>query len=141
MTNISPSIDGVTARNNTLIDILIDGARVGRVQSFREDVSNNVQVLAELGRAYMVELKKGITSYSFTISRFYTRSDVFDSLKKGKVFGLSVADQSVAGNVETLEHFDRCMIQSISSDYTVGQASVGQNATVVVVGQGVGTPT
>jgi hypothetical protein len=68
--------------------------RVGRVQSFREDITNNVQVLDELGRAFAVELKKGITHYTFNIARFYTRKDVFRSLKLGRVFGLQVQDHA-----------------------------------------------
>lgn len=136
---LSPSTDTVNARNNTLISLLVDGQRVGRVQQFHEDQNNNVQVMAELGRDYMVELQKGITSYSFTIATFYVRSDIMDDLKAGLVFGLSVVDSGAGG--EVLEQFSRCMIGSLSRDWTIGQAAVGQNAQVVVAGKGVGKPT
>lgn len=133
-----PSIDGLVARNNTLINLLINGLRVGRVQQFREDINNNVQVLAELGSAYMVQLNKGITSYSFSISRFTCRNDAMDLLKKGQVFGLEVQDRGDGG--ASLEYFPSCAIASISSDYTIGQASVGQNATIAVIGEGIDVP-
>jgi hypothetical protein len=141
------SIDNITARNSTSVVLIADGQRVGRVQSFREDISNNVQVLAELGRAFNAEMKKGVTTYTFSIAKFYCRSDVMDQLKLGKVFAISIKDEATspdypAGSaVEILETFPRCMIQSLSRDYTIGQASVGENATVVTIGQGLGVPT
>lgn len=141
MADTSRSIDQVAGRNNTLITIKLDGRRVGRVQQFREDQSNNVQVLAELGRDVMVEMLRGIRSYSFTIASFYCHQDVMDQLKDGAVFSLDVTDENAGVGSEVLEHFSRCMIQSVSRDYTVGQAAVGQNAAVVVVGSGVGIPT
>lgn len=136
-----PSVDQFFARNNTKVFILVNGERVGRVQSFREDVSNNVQVLSELGRDIAVELKKGITTYAFTIARFYTRNDVFRALKTGGVFSLMVNDtaglnSNGTGSTEVLEFFDKCMIQSISYDYTNGSATVAQNASVVAIGSG-----
>lgn len=134
----SPSIDGVLARNNTLVVLTFAGQRVGRIQQFREDINNNVQVLAELGSAYMVQMNKGITSYSFSVSKFYCRTDVMDDLKLGKVFGISLVDQGAGG--EVLEYFPRCMMTNVSRDYTVGQASVGENASVVTVGKGVVIP-
>lgn len=137
---VQPSIDGITARNNTLVNLIMAGQRIGRVQQFREDINNNVQVLAELGNAYMVQFNKGITSYSFTIARFYCRADVFDELKLGAPFGLSVRDDGIGAGAETLEYFPSCSIASLSRDYTVGQASVGENATVVVIGKGVTSP-
>lgn len=136
-----PSVDSFNARNNTKVYILVDGQRVGRVQSFREDITNNVQVLSELGRDFMVELKKGITAYSFSIARFYTRKDVFRSLKTGGVFSLMVRDtaglnDNGTGAAEILEFFQKCMIQTISYDYTNGAATIGQNASVVAIGRG-----
>lgn len=138
------SIDGIHSRNNTLVVISINGSAVGRVQQFREDQNNNVQVLAELGREYMVEMQKGITSYSFSISKFLTHGDVMDSLKNGQVFSLTVKDTSTiatAGNSEILETFSRCMITSLSRDFTIGQAAIGVNASVVTIGKGQGAPT
>lgn len=133
-----PSIDSLIARNNTLINLLINGQRVGRVQQFREDINNNVQVLAELGSAFMVQLNKGITSYSFSLSRFYCRTDAMDLLKKGQVFGLEVQDRGDGG--ASLEYFPSCSIAQLSRDYTVGQASIGENATVAVIGEGIDAP-
>lgn len=138
---VPSSIDNINARNNTRVFIVVDGARVGRVQSFREDITNNVQVLDELGRAFAVELKKGITHYAFNIARFYTRTDVFRSLKLGAVFGLQVQDHAQSagttnGAFEVLESFTQCAINTISYDYTTGQATVGQNAAVVAIGRG-----
>lgn len=133
------SIDSVTSRNNTGVTIILNGLRVGRVQSFREDQANNVQVLAELGSAYMVEMQKGITVYTFQIARFLSRNDVFDALKNGAVFTLATRENITAADgtpvAESLAYFGRCMIQSISRDYTVGQAAIGVNAQVVTVGK------
>jgi hypothetical protein len=141
----TPSYDGIVSRNSTKVYIEVNGQRVGRLQSVREDITNNVQVLDELGRAFAVELKKGITHYSFSIARFYARSDVFDSLKLGQIFALSIVDTSSvddtgAGQREVLEYFERCSITTISRDYTVGQAVVGENAQVVTIGQGIAVP-
>lgn len=141
----SPSVDSIIARNNTGVVIVLNGQKVGRVQSIREDISNNVQVLSELGRAYAVELKKGITTYTFSIASFYCRSDVMDKLKLGEIFSLVIRDEKTVGSdgtgsPENLEYFERCAFQSVSRDYTVGQASVGQNAQVVVVGKGLTAP-
>lgn len=141
----TPSYDGIVARNSTKVYIEVNGSRVGRLQSVREDITNNIQVLDELGRAFAVELKKGITHYSFTIARFYARQDVFDSLKLGQIFALSIVDTANVddtgqGQREVLEYFERCAITSISRDYTVGQAVVGENAQVVTIGQGVAVP-
>lgn len=135
------SIDGITARNNTLVVILFNGQRVGRVQNFRENINNNVQVLAELGRAYMAEMKKGITVYTFSITRFMCRADVMDQLKLGAVFSLGVRDEGVGGGrTETIEYFPSCMINSLARDYTIGQASVGESVEVVTIGKGVEVP-
>lgn len=138
--SVNASIDGVTARNNTFVVLQLDGRNIGRVQQFREDINNNVQVLAELGREYMVEMQKGITAYSFSISRFYCVADYIDALKLGAVFSLAVRDQTNPA-AEILESFPRCMMTSVSRDYTIGQAAIGENASVVTVGKGVTTPT
>lgn len=141
-----PSSDALYARNATRIylNVTLPGGkpqRVGRVQSMREDITNNVQVLDELGRAYAVELKKGITHYTFSIAKFYCRSDVFDSLKLGSIFGLSISDHNNAYSAySTLEYFSRCAITAISRDFTIGQAVVGENATVVTIGKGIEIP-
>lgn len=139
------AIDSLFSRNSTRISILYDGQRVGRVQSVRADMDNNVQVLAELGTAYMAELKKGITRYSFTIAKFYARSDVMDLLKLGRVFSLALHDSNLvsdggSGRPQVLEYFSQCMMTSVSRDYTVGQATVGENASVVTIGKGVVAP-
>ncbi len=132
--------DNIQARNSTKVFLKINGVRVGRVQSLRQDITNNVQVLNELGRSFAVELKKGITNYSFSIAKFYARSDAFEAIKLGQVFSLTIIDYAGVddggGNEDTLEYFERCAIQTISRDYTVGAATVGENATVVAIGQG-----
>lgn len=146
MSHADPAaVDGIYSRNSTRIYLLVNGQRVGRVQQFREDIANNVQVLAELGNAYMAELKKGITRYSFTIARFYARNDVMDDLKLGRVFSIAVRDQNLVsdggnGRSQQLEYFPACMIDNMSRDYTIGQASVGENATVVTIGKGIQQP-
>lgn len=141
------SIDAFAARNNTRVYILLNGERVGRVQSIREDIQNNVQVLSELGRAYAVELKKGITTYTFSIAKFYCRNDAMDSLKLGQIFSLAIRDVAATmedgsggGAAEILEYFAACAITSISRDYTNGAASIGENASVVTIGKGVQIP-
>lgn len=142
MAAIRPSTDGVVARNNTKVFLLVNGVAVGRIQSIREDIANNVQVLDELGRAFAVELKKGITHYTFSIAKFYVRKDVFEGIKLGQIFSLelrdraNVSDTDSSGSEQTLEYFERCAITSISRDYTVGAATVGENASVVAIGQG-----
>lgn len=135
---MNPSTDTLTTRNNTLIVLTMNGQRVGRVQQFSEEINNNVQVLAEIGRDYMVELQRGIVSYTFSMAKFLARADVFDDLKLGKVFGLAVTDTG-AGN-EVIEYFPRCMMSSVSLSWAVGQAAVGVNAQVAVVGKGVEVP-
>lgn len=147
MSLVTPSLDNIAARSSTEVVIVFNGQKVGRVQSFREDITNNIQVLAELGRAFNVELKKGVTTYTFTISRFYCRSDVIDQLKLGSIFSLAVRDEATVpinsggGQAETLEFFPKCAMQSVSRDYTIGAATVGENATVVTIGQGIEVPT
>lgn len=138
------STDNINARNNTKVFILINGSRVGRVQSFSESIANNVQVLAELGNQYMVELKKGITSYSFSIAKFYCRSDVSDTIKNGQVFSLMIQDTAPGDQAQAaaqvLELFQNCMVQSIDRSFTAGQATVAENAQVVTIGKGIDNP-
>lgn len=140
------SIDNVLARNSTKVFIQINGARVGRVQQFSETINNNVQVLTELGRAYAAELKKGITTYSFSIARFYCHSDVLEPLKLGAIFSLlvrdagDVAEDGLSGVGETLELFQQCAINTISREITNGQASIVENAQVVTIGKGITSP-
>jgi hypothetical protein len=132
--------DNIQARNSTKVFLKINGVRVGRVQSLRQDITNNVQVLNELGRSFAVELKKGITNYTFSIAKFYARADAFEAIKLGQVFSLAIIDYAGVddggGSEDTLEYFERCAIQTISRDYTIGAATVGENATVVAIGQG-----
>lgn len=136
------SVDSTTARQNVKVFLRVkkeNGTyqRVGRVQSFREDQTNNVQVLDELGSEFAVELAKGITHYTFSIARFYCRADVFDALKLGQTFALEINDQATN---ELLEQFGQCAISAISRDYTVGQAVVAESVTVVAIGSGVQEP-
>jgi hypothetical protein len=93
-------------------------------------------------------MKKGITTYTFSIARFYTRSDAFEALKLGQFFSLEITDNSNtsdfsgdplnsgAGQSTILELFQSCSITSISRDYSIGQAVVAENASVVTIGQG-----
>jgi hypothetical protein len=142
------SLDGVTTRSSTKVHLIINGSRVGRVQSLQQSTTNNVQVLSELGSQFAVELKKGITTYTFTIARFYTRKDAFEKLKLGQIFSLEITDDanvsdftndplvSGAGSMVVLELFQACSMTTVARDYTVGQAVVAENATVVTIGQG-----
>jgi len=127
---ISTAVGDITARNNTSVELLVDGNAVGRIQQFTENVDNNVQVLAELGRDYMVEMQKGVTEYSFTVNSFYVKSDVMDDLKAGVPFTLSITENGT----ETVTHFDKCMLDTLKRSYTVGQAAIGQEATIRVIG-------
>lgn len=138
------SIDSIQARNATKVNLAfqIPGGnwlRVGRVQSMSEDISNNVQVLMELGSQFAVELKKGITTFSFSIAKFYVHTDVFDQLASGTVFGMQITDDSGRASV-VLEQFQSCAMNSVSRSYQSGQATVAQNASVVVIGQSYGNP-
>jgi hypothetical protein len=140
-----PSIDSVYSRNSTRIQMAVtppDGPEivVGRIQSMREDITNNVQVLDELGSAYAVELKKGITHFTFTVARFLTRQDAFEALKAGQVFAIRINDISGGPGDASIEYFNHCAITSLSYDYAVGQAVVGLNATIVTAGRGTGFP-
>jgi hypothetical protein len=147
-TSQSPSLDSITARSSTKVYLSVAGRRVARVQSLQQSITNNIQVLNELGSQFAVELKKGITSYSFTIARFFTRLDAFEDLKLGQVFALEIFDNSAvsdfsgdpltsgSGAATILELFQACSITTISRDFTVGQAVVAENATVVTIGQG-----
>lgn len=139
------SVDQISSRNSTRIYLIVNGQRVGRVQSVDEQISNNVQVLNELGNAYAAELKKGVTTYSFTISRFYVRNDVIDSLKLGAVFSLAIRDDNIvadggSGTIQSLEYFDKCMITNLSRTYAIGAATVSENASVVTIGKGRSEP-
>lgn len=128
------SIDNLTARNNTSVTIAFRGQRVGRVQQFRSSQANNVQVLSELGRDFMVEMQKGLTVFTFSISSFFLRNDVFETIRNGETFGLVVADS--AGLAETLDQFDQCMLQSLDRSYSAGAVTVGQDASIVAIGKG-----
>jgi hypothetical protein len=146
----NPSIDSTFSRNATRINVAIKlpggaWARVGRVQSIQEDIANNVQVLAELGSQVMVELKKGITQFTFSIAKMYVRSDVFDQLRDGAIFGLMISDDSAVvpnggGRSIVLEQFKSCALTSVSRTFTSGQATVAQNASVVTIGTSHGNP-
>lgn len=140
----NPSIDSTFARNATKVNLAIKvpgggWARVGRVQSMTEDISNNVQVLMELGSQVAVELKKGITTFTFSIAKFYVRSDVFDQLIGGAIFGMQISDNSGSRAV-VLEQFNQCAMNSVSRSFAQGQATIAQNATVVTIGASQGNP-
>lgn len=130
------AVDSIESRNNTHILLVYNGQRVGRVQQFSKEANNNVQVLAELGRDYMVEMLRGIRSYSFRVSKFLVRNDVVDALRNGEVFSIAVQDDTNAAStgVEVLENFSRCAITSISESYTTGQATIVQDAQIVTIG-------
>lgn len=139
------AIDNIVTRNNTGVTLSINGVRVGRVQQFQESRANNVQVLAELGSQYMVEMKRGIIAFTFSISSFYVRADVMDRLKNGTPFSLTVRDLNNidvegTGIAEVLESFPRCMITSVNRTFTNGAAAVGQDAQVVTIGKGIDVP-
>jgi uncharacterized membrane protein YjfL (UPF0719 family) len=131
---MSAAIDTLASRNNTAVTITLGGQRVGRVQQFRSSQANNVQVIAELGRDYMVEMAKGLTVFSFSISTFYVRNDLFDTIRNGQTFGLVITDG--AGVAEVLDAFDQCMLQSVDRSYAAGAVTVGQDAAVVAIGKG-----
>lgn len=142
----NPSIDALYTRNATRVNLSIrlpggTWARIGRVQSMTEDIANNVQVLMEIGSQVAVELKKGISTYTFSIAKFYVRSDVFDQLRDGAIFGLMISDDSdsVAGSI-VLEQFQQCSMNSVSRSFNQGQATVAQNASVVTIGNSAGNP-
>lgn len=142
--NQNPSIDGISVRNATRVNLAFrlpggSWARVGRVQSMSEDITNNVQVLTELGSQYAVELKKGITTFSFSIARFYCRNDVFDQLSGGAIFGMMITDDSGSSSV-VLEQFQQCALTSVSRSFATGQSTVAQNASVVTIGPSQGNP-
>lgn len=138
------SIDSIQARNATKVNLAFqlpggNWARVGRVQSMSQDTSNNVQVLMELGSQYAVELKKGITTFSFSIAKFYVHTDVFDQLKLGAVFGMQLTDDSGSSSA-VLEQFSSCAMNTVSRSFAQGQATVAQNASIVVIGPSYGSP-
>lgn len=150
--NQNPSIDGVYSRNATKVNLAIqlpgvnNWARVGRIQSVSEDISNNVQVLGELGSQVMVELKKGISTFTFSIAKMYARSDIMDQLIAGAIFGLMITDDSgvspggVGGNSIVLEQFKQCSLNTVSRQFTTGQATVALNSQVVTIGASQGQP-
>jgi hypothetical protein len=135
---------GITSRNATRINLKINNSRVGRVQSLGRSANNNIQVLRELGAQVAVELKKGISEYTFTISKMWVRNDVIDELEQGKVFELETVDESGVnpvsggGSSEVLDLFKYCAINSLDRQYTAGQATVATNISVVVIGQPTG---
>ena len=145
----NPSLDSVYSRNATRVNVAIqlpggNFARVGRVQSISKDSQNNVQVLHEIGSQFAVELKKGISTYTFSIAKMYVRSDVFDALELGAIFALAISDDSgvtpTGGQSVVLDQFNQCSISSVSKQYTAGQATVAQNATIVTIGSSAGSP-
>lgn len=146
MASFDQSVDNFSARNSTKIYLAIQPEgqsyqRIGRVQSMDESRTNNFQVLTELGRDYAVELKKGITTFTFTIARFWVRSDVIDTLKNGLPFSLWVKDGTNlnpdgTGSAEVLEYFQWCAITALSRSFTNGQVTVAENATVAIAGPG-----
>lgn len=131
---MSTAIDKLASRNNTAVTITLRGQRVGRVQQFRSSQANNVQVIAELGRDYMVEMAKGLTVFSFSISTFFVRGDVFEPIRNGEAFGLVITDS--AGVAEVIDSFDQCMLQSLDRSYAAGAVTIGQDASVVAIGKG-----
>ena len=143
--DVDPSIDGIYARNATHINLRVSlpngaYARVGRVLSVSRQQSNNVQVLAELGSQVMVELKKGITQYNFSISKLYVHNDVFDQIADGAVFGMELTDDTASGGGVILDQFSRCAINSISVSYGAGQVTVAEDCQVVTIGSSAGSP-
>jgi hypothetical protein len=83
-----PSIDNLNARNNTKVFIVVDGQRVGRVQSFREDITNNVQVLDELGRDVRGRAQEGHHPLHVLDRPVLHPQRRLPDLKLGKVFAL-----------------------------------------------------
>jgi hypothetical protein len=146
MSQYDQSIDAFSARNSTKIYLVIQPEgqpeqRVGRVQSMDESRTNNFQVLTELGRDVAVELKKGITVFTFTIARFWVRSDIIDTIKGGLPFSLWINDgtnlnANGTGGAEVLEYFQHCALTSLSRSFSNGQVTVAENASVVVAGSG-----
>jgi hypothetical protein len=134
--SLSQAGASITSRNATRINVVLNGARVGRVQSMGQSAANNMQVLRELGAQVAVELKKGISEYTFSIAKMLIRNDPFIELEQGAIFSLETKDEAVGG--EQLDLFNYCAINSIDRQYTAGQATVALNATVVTIGQPVG---
>jgi hypothetical protein len=134
--SLSQSGNTIISRNATRINILLNGARVGRVQSMSRSGNNNIQVLRELGAQVAVELKKGISEYTFSIAKMLIRNDPFIEMEQGAIFSLESKDEATGG--EQLDLFNYCAINSIDRQYTAGQATVALNVTVVTIGQPVG---
>ena len=134
--SLSQSGNTITSRNATRINVLLNGARIGRVQSMSRSGNNNIQVLRELGAQVAVELKKGISEYTFSIAKMLIRTDPFIELEQGAIFSLETKDEAVGG--EQLDLINYCAINSIDRQYAAGQATVALNASVVTIGQPVG---
>lgn len=137
----TPGFSKITSRNATRINLKINNERIGRVQSMSASANNNVQVLRELGAQVAVELKKGISEYTFTIAKMLGRPDKFVELEQGAIFELETVDEAginpalSTGTTEALDFFKYCAINSIDRSYTAGQATVALNVTVVTIGQ------
>lgn len=142
----------LSSRNATRINLSIEVTnpstgkpeqkRVGRILTLSESVNNNMQALRELGAQVLVELKKGITEYSFTIDKMWVRGDYFDELIQGAIFSLETVDEGgvnpgnpTAGGSEALEVFKYCAIDSAQKTITAGQATVAFSVRVVTIGQ------
>lgn len=142
-------LGGISSRNATRINLVLhingERRRIGRVLTLSKSVNNNVQALRELGSQVLVELKKGISEYSFTISKMYTRTDAFDLLAQGAIFELETLDSGLivpgsgnSGNVEVLDLFQNCAVNTFQQSITAGQATVATSVSVVVIGQSTG---
>jgi hypothetical protein len=137
----TPGAGRITSRNATRINLRINNKRVGRVQTLGRSAANNIQVLRELGAQVAVELKKGISEYSFSITKMWVRNDVIDELEQGAIFELETVDESGinpvsgSGTSEVLDLFKYCSINSLDRQYTAGQATIAANVSVVTIGQ------
>lgn len=142
-------LKGVSSRNATRINLVLhiegERRRIGRVLTLSKSANNNMQALREIGSQVLVELKKGISEYSFTISKMWTRADAFDLLAQGAIFeletldsGLIVPGSNETGNVEVLDLFKYCAVNSYQQTYTAGQATVASSVSVVTIGQSAG---
>lgn len=144
--SLSQAGQSIVSRNATRINLRIAKPgggyeRIGRIQSMSRDANNNVQVLRELGAQVLVELKKGISEYTFTIAKMFVRNDPFEELEQGAIFAIETVDESGispvtgGGSSSLLDVFNYCAINTIGRSYVAGQATVALNATVVTIGQ------